>query len=126
MVVLVRLWLALVLLVACTSAPTAESTPTPLPTPSPVPTEPLPANRARFVGVVTTADDGTPLADVCISGGKPGACTWKSDAYGRFLVGDLPSGVWEFYFEKPGFETASSQVILTAAVVLIQDVKLRP
>jgi hypothetical protein len=110
------------LLFACTAAPTAE--PTPSPTPPPSPTEPLPANRARFVGVVMDEDSLTPLADVCVSGGKPGGCTWKSDAYGRFLVGDLPSGVWEFFFEKTGYQTTRREIVLVTAVVLSENVRM--
>lgn len=68
------------------------------------------ANASSFaiIGRVTDAADGTPIDQVCITAGKPGAICWsRTDKDGWYLldigsVGGQP-GFFEIFFVKTGY-----------------------
>ena len=96
-----------------TSAPRVATAPprTPLPTPDP--------EIWRFEGVVTD-DEGTPLAGVCVAIGPKGCLEHspRTDDRGVYFV-DIAKGesIFDFFYEKPGYEGAWTRVRPTGPTV---------
>ena len=109
-----------------TAQPTEQPTPRPTPVPTPVPTPrptPVPTPRVTgnpliqptppptVLGVYGKVSDpaGTPLGNVCITVGIPGAICWgRSDLNGNFAIDmknpwDASPGLFELYFILDGF-----------------------
>ncbi len=106
---LIALTLALIALSACT-----------LPEAGPAP------DRIRITGAVVDESTSKPLAGVCIAGGKPGDCTWKSDAKGQFRIDGLIPAEWHLYFDLPDYKAAKVELTMKGGETKNVNVKLSP
>ncbi len=83
-------------------------------------------DRIRVTGTVVDEVTSKPLEGVCISGGKAGDCTWKTDAKGRFQIDGLLPAEWHFFFEYTDYQPRKIELVLKGGETKDLDVRLTP
>ncbi len=83
-------------------------------------------DRIRITGTVVDETTSRPLQGVCISGGKAGGCTWKTDEQGHFRIDGLIPAEWHFFFEAPEYQQQKVELILKPGETRDLDVRLTP
>src|SRR2546425_3480353 len=70
--------------------------------PSATPATPS-GDRIRITGSVMDDNTSKAIDGVCVSGGKPGDCTWKTDVQGHLQIDGLVPAEWHFFFEHSDY-----------------------
>ncbi len=84
-------------------------------------------DRIRISGTIVDEKTSQPIERVCISGGRPGDCTWKTDAKGRFRIDGLVPAEWHLYFEHGDYKPSKLELVISeGGETRNVDVRLTP
>jgi hypothetical protein len=74
-----------------------------------------------ITGMVTDANDGTPMAGAAVTAGSR---TTTTDASGEYTMADVPAGSYEVTASKEGYESTTSTVTVVSGATSVMDYAL--
>ena len=74
-----------------------------------------------ITGLVTDAEDGSPIAGATVSGGTR---TVLTDVVGQYTINDVPPGSYQIVASKEGYESSSSTVTVLSESVIVVNFSL--